>query len=299
MKKRTKGMFFQIICMLIAGFCFSANGASHPDRIELVGAWEISGLKQPESVLYDSKRDMLYVSNVNGSPLEKNGQGFISQITPDGKMIELKWITGANAPKGMVISGDKLYASDIDNLLEIDIEKGCIVNTYSAQGAKFLNDLAADGDGNIYVSDMLENTIYRLSDGVFQVWIKDSALEFPNGLYEERSSLYVASWGVMTDGFKTDVPGHIKIVSLKNKKVVSLGSSNPIGNLDGLEPDGKGNFFVTDFMVGKLFHVKMTGETILLQDLNPGSADLEYIPEKEMIIIPMMNDNLIQAFKIK
>jgi hypothetical protein len=80
------------------------------------------GWQTPESVLYDAESDVYLVSNINGTPLEADDNGFISKVTPDGKITELKWIDGAkdtiklNAPKGMAISGGVLYVADIDTL---------------------------------------------------------------------------------------------------------------------------------------------------------------------------------------
>src|SRR2546427_258967 len=68
-----------------------------------------SGIKAPESVLYDVAGDQYLVSNINGQPLDKDGNGFISRLTPEGRVAELKWIAGGtkgvtlNAPKGMGI----------------------------------------------------------------------------------------------------------------------------------------------------------------------------------------------------
>ena len=43
-----------------------------------------------------------------------------------GKMTEAEWITGLNAPKGMAVLNRKLYVTDIDQLIEIDIKEGKI-----------------------------------------------------------------------------------------------------------------------------------------------------------------------------
>ena len=89
-------------------------------------------LKTPESVIYDGENNVLYVSNINRNPSQKNEKGFISKISLDGEIIELKWITGLNAPKGSGIYNGKLFVADIDRLVEIDIKKGKILKKHKA-----------------------------------------------------------------------------------------------------------------------------------------------------------------------
>ena len=127
--------------------------------------WSLSGFKAPESVLLDSQRNVLYVSNVAGEANAKDGVGFISKVSPDGKMIEAEWVKGLNAPKGLVMNGDKLYVSDVDQLVEIDVTKGQVTNSWKAEGSKFLNDTAVNSTGRVYVSDMLADSIYVLENG--------------------------------------------------------------------------------------------------------------------------------------
>jgi sugar lactone lactonase YvrE len=262
-------------------------------------AWEASGFMAPESVVYDVKRDIVFVSNINGNPNDKDGNGFISTLRPDGTIIKLKWVDGLNAPKGMVLAGDRIYVSDVDRLVEIEIDRGRISASWKATDPKFLNDTAVDSAGRVYVSDMMGDTIYRLADGKLTAWVKDSALQSPNGLMVQGDILLVASWGVLTEGFATSTVGHMKSVSLKTGAVASLGDGTPIGNLDGLEADGSGAYLVTDWMAGGLYRIAASGKADLLLDLNQGSADHEFIESKRLAIIPMMMDGTVVAYEVK
>lgn len=275
-------------------FAFSVSAYSATE------VWSAEGFKNPESALYDSGRDIIYVSNVNGGPGDADGNGFISRLKTDGTVEELEWITGLNAPKGLVQSGEKLYVSDINQLVEIDLKAGEVSNTWTAEEAKFLNDLAVDGSGNIYVSDMLGNTIYRLEGGEFTAWLQDESLQHPNGLSIDGSNLLIAPWGKeLQDDFSTKVPGHLLSVELDGKKISTLGSGEPVGNLDGLEPDGNGAWFVTDWMAGSLFRISSGGEADLLLDMNQGSADLGVIDGDSTVLVPMMMDNKVIALSVK
>ncbi|MFB6305513.1 MAG: SMP-30/gluconolactonase/LRE family protein, partial [Flavobacteriales bacterium] len=148
-------------------------------------------LDVPESVKWNKEKDIYYISNVNGKPLKKNGKGFISKLKPNGKIKKKKWITGLNAPKGMGIHDGKLYVTDIDRLVKIDINEGQIIATYKVKNAEFLNDIDIDNKGTVYISDMSKNVIYYLNEGNIKKWHDGSELNEPNGLKVKNGRLYV------------------------------------------------------------------------------------------------------------
>lgn len=101
----------------------------------------------------------------------------------------------------------------------------------------------------------------------------------------------------MNPDFSTDVPGHMKSISLDSGEVTTLGSGEPAGNLDGVEPDGAGSYHVTDRVSGGLLHITAEGEVHELLDLPQGSADLEFVEADRLIVIPMMDDNTVHAYR--
>jgi sugar lactone lactonase YvrE len=205
-------------------------------------------------------------------------------------------VEGLHAPKGLAVVGDILY---IDELIEININNGPLVKCHPAFRANFLDDVAADQQGNIYVSDMLTNTLHHLSEGQFSIWQQNDALVFPNGLYVEGDHLIVGSWCVTTAGFKSDVPGHLKQVSLVDRSIARVGNGSPVGNLDGGESDGNANYFVTDWLSGGLFKIYHQGNTEKLLPLVHGSADLGMVLNQQLLLVPMMLENRFVAFKIQ
>ena len=259
----------------------------------------MDGLSNPESIIYDSQLNHFYVSNVNGAPNEKAGNGFISIVSFDGRLIQEKWMIGLNAPKGLAIHDRTLYVADIDELVAIDINTGQILNRYKVDDAKFFNDVTAAANGDIFVSDMVMNRIHVLSNDSFSIWIASEELENPNGLHFTEDDIIVGSWGKMTDGFATDIPGHLKRISLTSKSISSIGDGTPVGNLDGVEGDDETGFYVTDWFNGGLFHITAKGKVTKLLELSQGSADHEFIKSKGLILIPMMKDNKLLAYKIQ
>jgi hypothetical protein len=261
--------------------------------------WETTGLKTPESALPVPAEGFAYVSNVAGNPTDKDGNGFISKVSlADGKIIALKWATGMDGPKGLALSGGKLYASDIDKLVEIDPKTGKILQKYDAPGATFLNDVAADPQGNVYVSDSNTSTIWRLAGGKFEKWLEDPALKFPNGLHVSGDKLIIAAWGPPGTSAQSAAPANLVQVSIADKKISDLGDGRPVGNLDGIEPIGD-DFLVTDWVAGALYRIDRTGTPTLLIDLKQGSADIGYVPETGLLLIPMMMSDKLVAYKIQ
>ena len=150
---------------------------------KLTKIWETSNdFKTPESVCFNPGSQVLYVANINGKSSEKDGNGFISRLALDGKILELKWITGLNGPKGMGIYDGLVYVADIDRVAVIDINTKSINKFYDFPEALFLNDIAIDQNGAVYVSDSDSKQIYRILNDRAEVWLDDELMSGPNGL---------------------------------------------------------------------------------------------------------------------
>jgi len=270
------------------------------DNLNLIKQWQTeSHLKQPESVVYDIMRRSIYVSNINGEPSAADGNGFISLIANDGKIEKLKWIDGLNAPKGMAMLGKKLFVTDINELLVIDVETAKISKRFKADDKSFLNDVAVTSSGVIYVTDTVNNRIYRLYQGKLEMWLEDPKLENPNGLYIDNKYIIVGSWGTPTDGWRTDIPGHIVLISPEDKHIKDFADGSPIGNLDGLARYDNNSFLVTDWMQGELKLVKSDGQVVTLLELGQGSADILYQRSRNLLLIPQMSKGNLVAYTLK
>jgi DNA-binding beta-propeller fold protein YncE len=256
-------------------------------------------LKEPESVVYDILRRSIYVSNINGAPDLADGNGFISLIANDGTIEKLKWFDGLNAPKGMAIFGNNLYVADINELLVIDLKTTQVTKRFSLEGKHFLNDIAVSKEGMIFVTDTATDSIYRFYNGKFEAWLTDKRLNHPNGIYIDNQNIIIGGWGKPTEGWKTDIPGHLLLISLKDKSIKNFGTGKPIGNLDGIAKLDNSTFLVTDWYQGKLIKASTNGEVKTLLDLAQGSADIYYRRSQKLLLIPHMLEGRLVAYSVK
>jgi sugar lactone lactonase YvrE len=283
-----------VVALTATLIAFSTEAAAAASKL----LWETKGLAQPESVVEDPATGVIYVSNINGAVMQKDSNGFISRLTADGKMLERQWVKGLNSPTGLALHDRTLYAADVDQLIEINAASGELLKRYDAKGAVFLNDVVVDDEGTVYVSDTPMNTIWRLKDGSFEPWLANDALNGPNGLLVQGNTLIVASLGkIQSQGQKKEL-GTLLAVSLDDQKVSKIGKGELIGNLDGLQAIQPGIYLVTDWAQGALYRVDAKGKVDELIDLNQGSADLSYLPGKKMLLIPMMLDNSLVAYRL-
>lgn len=289
-----------LIALLTLSPAFSPTCQADEKEPKLEVAWTISdGLKAPESAYLDPKSGFLFLSQIGeGGGKGKDGDGWVSKISVDGKMIENKWVTGLNAPKGVRSHDGTLYVSDIDRIVVIDIAKAEIEKIVEIEGAEFLNDLATGPDGTVYVSDMAASRVYQYKDGKVSVFAEGEELEHPNGLLVDGDSLITGGWGTgfNKEDFSTKVLGRLKKVNLKTKEVTTI-TPEPTAHLDGIEVDGKGGYIVTDWKNGKLFRINRKGKSRLLMNFPRGAADHAYLVDKGLIILPQMMEGTLTAFR--
>lgn len=251
--------------------------------------WEVAGLEAPECAELDAKTGTLYVSN----------KGFISKISTDGKNVELKWATGLNRPQGIALLNGHVFTADGDEIAEIDMKDGKVLAKHKAPGAKMLNDVAADAQGNVYAADTMAGGVYKLSGGKVEKWLDDKIFAGANGLFVEGDQILVNSWGVLTGkGFETSSDGRMLSVSLADKTVKELDGGKPVGHLDGLKGLGNGEYLITDWMLGKVFKFGADGKTTALIDAGQGSADFAFDPATKTVFLPMMLKNGLAAYKL-
>jgi sugar lactone lactonase YvrE len=252
---------------------------------DLTRSWDLSNtLKFPESVIYDSERDILYVSNFLAG-----GNEFISKVGRDGEIEELRWVTGLDRPTGLCLVGTHLFAVERAAVAEIDVTAGEIVARHPVPEPGLPNDVACDDSGAIFVSDSQKNVVYKVEAGKVSVWLENAEISRPNGLLLDGERLLVGNTG----------DGCLKAVTIGDRTVETIACLGGGSIMDGIRSDGHGNYIVSDYN-GRVFLIAPSGEmTALLNTSARGinTADLEYVPEHGLLVIPTLNGNQLIAYE--
>jgi sugar lactone lactonase YvrE len=278
------------------------GAAATPSRLST-----IEGFSTPESALWDAEQQVWFVSNINGSPVARDGNGFISRLDRDGKVDGLHFVesgkNGAvlNAPKGLAIIGDTIWVADIDALRGFNRKSGAPVATveFGAQ-AHFLNDVAAGPDGTIYITDTGitfddkgavshpgPDRIFAVRGRGTSVAAEGAWLAGPNGITWDQANarfIVVPFLGKELLGWK---PGAATADTI---------GAGP-GQQDGVEIVG-GETLVTSWADSTVFAVAAGGNrTIATGVASP--ADIGVDPTRELVAIPLFTPNKVEIWKLR
>jgi WD40 repeat protein len=206
----------------------------------------------------------------------------------DGNVKALEWVSGLNGPKGMGIFGEKLFVTDIDQLVVIDIQKAEIMERIPVEGASFLNDISIDKDGTVYFSDSDSGRIWKYKGGQMEAWITEG-LDRPNGLFVEDSRVLLTCSGSSDMKVIDKATGDFKTVT------------TDIGHGDGVEYTGKEGFYIVSSWAGEVFLVLPDYSRISLlktSEQNINSADIGFYREKQVVYVPTFFDNRVVAYRL-
>ncbi|MGH9236636.1 MAG: hypothetical protein ACRD3G_01235 [Vicinamibacterales bacterium] len=283
---------------------------SQPRVVVSKPLWTVTtGLASPESAYYHQRSNSIFVSNINGQILEKDGNGYLTRIAQGGKVIGEKWATGLHAPKGIRSVGNTIWVADIDEVVGFELVVGGsrLAGRVKVDGAQFLNDLAASADGTIYVSDSNQSRIYMVKDGKSSVFVEGADVgDQPNGLLVDGDRLIVGTIGRPPAG------GRLLAFDLKTKQRTQLTTEN-VGGIDGIEPadygwitprNGKGAYFVTDVIGRRLLHVGSDGTVTTLMLFDQAGADIGLNPtivqlvQAGTVFVPFLFANSVSAYDL-
>jgi DNA-binding beta-propeller fold protein YncE len=275
------------IIAVLGALCVAA--AAQAQAHKLTKVWESDAtLKVPESVRFDPRRKVLYVTNIDGEPWAVDGKGSIGKVGLDGKVIAAEWVTGLDCPKGMALSdnGKLLYVADAGGIVVIDIDAGKIKEKIAIPDGQQLNDLVND-KGTLYVSDSRGKKVFVVKKGKPEVYLDETVLKGPNGLLIHGGLLYVLD--------------NNSLNRVQPDKTLKVLATDMPGGADGLE-NVKGDDFLVSVWSGAVWYVNAGGSTELLFDgkaVDTKTADIGWDPKTMTVYVPTFFKNTVIAFKVE
>lgn len=224
-------------------------------QLKVTSDTTLTGFTHAESIGCDPQNNAFYASEFGSklAPLEKDGAGYISKWSLEGKLVEKNFLPAAgekmDKPKGIWVQGNRLWTTDIDSVWIFDLEtkKG---RKLAIPGAQFANDPAVRGHA-LYVTDNRGDQVFRIAPADFLHMKGDPEIATvfkgagvnPNGIWPSQSIAIVGFAGA-------DAPRAIYRLD-ENRQPQAV--SDPIGRLDGVYELKDGSLLVTDWNSGSLF----------------------------------------------
>ena len=272
----------------LAGLQFAAAPVS-AEPLKVLSEKTVTGFGHIESVAYDPKEKVLYTGDFGPDlkPADKDGKGFITKVSMDGKILEKRFFPPdgqtINKPKGIWIIGDRMWFTDIDSVWIVDL-KTKQGKKLEIPGIVFANDPTVMGK-TLYVSDNRSDQLFSVEPADFLKAKKPPKITvvfkgkgvFPNGLYPG------AKGSLLMVGFESKDKPHGIYEMAKGKKPKLI--SDNIGMLDGLYRMKNGDLIATDWVTGAVFQWnKKMGKHDLATGFK-GPADFCVVPNKQGLLV--------------
>lgn len=272
------------VLMMIAAI--SAACSKAPENVQPARE-KITGLKTPESVV-QAKDGRIFVSEIN--EFGKDGDGQITVIDVSGKISV--FAQGLDDPKGLAIIGENLYVADKTKVIKVAPDGSLSVFAQAESfpnKPQFLNDLEADLQGNLYVSDSGDvmgtgkgGAIYKINaEGKVQLLIdgnQDVRVMAPNGLLADDTGnmlIYV--------DFTSGV-----LYSFNQKTQALTDIAAEFGGGDGVVHHSSGTMYVSDWKNGKVFSINTKGDVTLFKEGYQAAADIAITKDEAYLMVPDM-----------
>ncbi len=280
-------MRLQIFFSIVIFFSSAKSIAQNP-----VFLWETEPvLSGPESVVFDPIRNLLYVSNLRKERQSDvfYGQEFISKINLDGKVVDLRWIENLSEPTGMCIFNDQLYIVERFGLVVYDLKTDRVDRKIRIPSNGFINDVTLGADSTIYVSDSSTETIFTVKNDRVSTWYSHPEISHPNGILYHNGMLLIDVNGDST----------LKALDVTTHELREIAQLEK-GIIDGIkviEDD-----YLVSFLEGSLYRITENGkvtEILNTRDLPIHMADIEYIENRKLLILPAIWQHKLVAYQLE
>lgn len=262
------------------------------DNVKVYGSFRFA-----ESCVYDATRDLIVVMNAGVPQTQEENDGYVSLLNPDGSVHTTKWIGATrngltlNHPLGSAIHNGTLYTADIDVVRTFDLATGKPGKAYPVEGSTFLNGIAVNKQGTIFVSNSRpEFRVYKITaDGKVSLFVDGDPLNIPNGV-------------------AIDPDGNVVVVNVGNNDVMTFDPASgklirtehaAEGGNDGLVILPDGTKYVSSVRFGSVSKISPGKPAEVIASGIPSAASMGYDSKHKQLIIPMNNNNAVAFLKLE
>ncbi|MBX7042680.1 MAG: T9SS type A sorting domain-containing protein [Ignavibacteria bacterium] len=237
----------------------------------------------PESVTYDSLSAKYFISNTASRIiLQRDRQGNVSEFVNVGSSIH-----------GVTVHAGKLFVCNGTRVRGYDISSAAETFNVQISGSTFLNDLAIDASGMMYVSDFSARRIYKVNTSTQEYWTYvPSTGNTPNGVYVDaaRNRLLICCWG-------SSAP--IRSVSFADSSITTL-VTTPYSNLDGISLDRNDNVYVSSWGIQSVvkYDINFALSPVVVTGGLSNPADIFVNKAADTLAIPNAGNNTVTFLNI-
>jgi DNA-binding beta-propeller fold protein YncE len=299
---------------LSAVFFFAVSALMSPTA----AAAEFGGFASPEAAVSDPVSGEVYVSNALPPPAQevpadpaapRPTRGFISKISGSGIVLIQRFIQGGpegggrelREPRGMAVSGGRLYVADGDKVRVYLTETGVLQESVQvtpdasadlSAPPVVLGPLAADRRGDVYAADLTSSRIFRIETrqrNRVTLFTDIEALRGPVGMALDP------------------VTGHLFVVTRSSGQLVEIDRrrrakviKKGLGELNGMTMGVSGELYFSSASRGEIYRVTERGRgpiTLAASGLRAPSG-IGYSVSEHAILVPLKNDGRLTSVRL-
>lgn len=237
-----------------------------------------SQYSSPESVAYDSIGKRYLISNTSS---QKIVQRSISGAVTD-------FVTVGGGIHGITVYNNRAYVCNGTRIRGYDLTNATEVFNVQIAGSAFLNDLAIDNSGIMYISDFNLRRIYKLNTNTQQYWIYVlNTVNIPNGVYvdQPRNRLLFCGWG-------TSAP--IKSVNFADSSIVTLVTTS-FSNCDGISLDRNDNVYISAWSIQSVvrYDINFVNSPVTVVSGLSNPADIYVNKSTDTLVVPNAGNSTV------
>ena len=225
-----------------------------------------------EAAEYDPVNNRYFVSNGNRI-----------LVTTDGGE-SWDYFGNEGATHGMEVMGDHLYVIEGGTIRVLNLNDGSQVSSLNVSVAQFMNGMANNGSDKIWVSDFAGQRIYEIdaSDpaNITSTTVVSNVGATPNGLtYDaDNNRVIIVTWGTNAEILSMDITDY---------SLATVLLSSGLGNLDGVDNDSEGNFYVSSWSPDRItrYSNDFSESTAVVTSGLDAPADISYAQATDSLAV--------------